>query len=188
MLVQNFDFDTNLAIARQCAADMVRNGLYSRFGLSEKECLEKAVLGCMGEYAFEHWLKSLGYTYEVDRAGFENRNSDAFDFLIGGSKIDVKVAKKSTDRAPNDNWTYGYPQEQKPASKDYVIVGWVDFNRREVGFYGWIAGKEISRFPVVTKNAFAGYSYRTPNHEFRWGALHKNFERFFQGILQSREA
>ncbi|EJF09273.1 MULTISPECIES: hypothetical protein [Pontibacter] len=188
MLVQNFDFDANLAIARQCAADMVRNGLYSRFGLSEKERLEKAVLGCMGEYAFEHWLKSLGYTYEVDRAGFENRNADAFDFLIGGCKIDVKVAKKSTDRPPNDNWTYGYPQEQKPASKDYVIVGWVDFSRKEVGYYGWIAGKEISRFPVVTKNTFAGYSYRTPNHEFKWGALHKNFERFFQGVLQSKEA
>ena len=187
MLVQNFDFDANLAIAKQCAADMVANGLYSRFGLTEKERLEKAVLGCMGEYAFEHWLKSKGYTYEVDRAGFENRNSDAYDFMIAGSKIDVKVARKSTDRSPKDNWTYGYPQEQKPASKDYVVVGWVDFTQKQVGFYGWITGREISHFPVVTQNTFAGYSYRTPNHEFKWGALNKDFGRFFQSVFAGRE-
>ncbi|MCP2043968.1 hypothetical protein [Pontibacter sp. HSC-36F09] len=64
----------------------------------------------MGEYALEHWLKSRGYTYQVDRAGYENRNSDAFDFLVASTKIDVKVAKKSIDRLPNDNCTHGYPQ------------------------------------------------------------------------------
>lgn len=183
MIVQNFDFDNNLAIARQRAEQMVNNGLYSRFGLSFNSRVDKALLGCMGELAFEHWLRSLGYEYQVDRDGFDERNSDEFDFLIEDSKIDTKVAKKSTANPPNDNWTYGYPQEQNPASKDFVVVGWVDYTRKEVGFYGWITGLEVSRFPVVTKNTFAGYAYLTPNHEFRWGAMNKNFELLFQRIF-----
>lgn len=71
MIVQNFDFDNNLAIARQRAEQMVNNGLYSRFGLSFNARVDKALLGCMGELAFEHWLRSLGYEYQVDRDGFD---------------------------------------------------------------------------------------------------------------------
>lgn len=183
MIVQNFDFATNLAIARQRAEQMVNNGLYSRFGLSNQSRVDKALLGCMGELAFEHWLQSLGHNYEVDRENFAERNSDEFDFLIEDKKIDTKVAKKSTANPPNDNWTYGYPQEQNPASKDFVVVGWVDYTKGEVGFYGWITGLEISQFAVVTQNTFAGYRYLTPNHEFRWGAMNKNFDQLFQRIF-----
>jgi hypothetical protein len=183
MIIQNFDFDATLILAQQRASEMVANGLYSRFGLSNQGRIDKALLGCMGELAFEHWLQSKGYNYEVDREGFEDRNSDNYDFLIEDKKLDTKVAKKSTANPPNDNWTYGYPQEQNPASKDYVVVGWVDFIRKEVGFYGWITGVEVSRFPVVTKNSFAGYSYLTPNHEFKWGVMDKNFDTLFQRIF-----
>ena len=186
MIIHNFDFDNNLAVSRKRAEQMVNNGLYSRFGLSFNARVDKALLGCIGELAFEYWLRSLGYEYQVDRDGFDVRNSDEFDFLIENSKIDTKVAKKSTANAPNDNWTYGYPQEQNPASKDFVVVGWVDYTRKEVGFYGWITGLEVSRFPVVTRNTFAGYAYLTPNHEFKWGAMNKNFDLLFQIIFKQK--
>lgn len=186
MTVQNFDFDGNLAEAERRAEQMVNNGLYSRFGLSFRSRVEKASLGCMGELAFEYWLQVLGYDYEVDREGFEDRHSDEFDFLIGGYKIDTKVAKKTTANPPKDNWTYGYPQEQDPVSKDFVIVGWVDYTRKEVCFYGWMTGEEISRFPVVDQNTYAGYHYLTPNHEFRWGAMNKNFQELFDRIFNKK--
>ncbi len=169
MIVENFDFDANYQIALQRAEEMVRNGLHSRFNLSRQERVDKALLGCLGELAFEQVLKNGGYAYEVDREGFEDRNTDNFDFLIEDKKIDTKVAKKSTANPPNDNWTYGYPQEQNPVSKDFVVIGWVDFVNKQMGFYGWITGVEVSRYPVVTRNTFAGYAYLTPNHEFRWG-------------------
>ena len=183
MIVENFDFDSNYQVAQQRAAEMVRNGLYSRFNLSNQQRIDKALLGCIGELAFEQVLIAGGHQYEVDREGFEGRNTDNYDFLIMDKKLDTKVAKKSTANPPNDSWTYGYPQEQNPASKDYVVVGWVDFPNKQVGFYGWITGVEVSRFPVVTRNTFAGYAYLTPNHEFRWGALNKNFTLLFQRIF-----
>ena len=95
-------------------------------------------------------------------------------------RLTIKVAKKTTKSSPNDNWTYGYPKEQKPETKDYVIIGLVDFKNKNVEFYGWITGKDISNFEVVTKNSFAGYNYLTPNHEFEWGDLNKKFEKLFE--------
>jgi len=79
--------------------------------------------------------------------------------------------------------TYGYPEEQKPISKDYVVVGWVDFEKEAVEFYGWISGKVIASKPVVEQNAFAGYKYHTPNHEFKWGEMNKNLNELFE-LLQ----
>jgi hypothetical protein len=177
MIIQNFNFDANMALAKERAEQMVNDGLYSRFGLPYQNRVDKALLGCMGELAFEHWLISLNYEYQVDRESFKERNSDEFDFLIQGRKIDIKVAKKSTSNHPNDNWTYGYPQEQNPASKDYIVVGWIDYIKKEVGFYGWITGQEVSLFSVKTKNTFAGYPYLTPNHEFKWGDMNKDFQK-----------
>src|SRR5690606_20919970 len=97
-----------------------------------------------------------------------------FDFFIKGKKIDVKVAKKTTASNPSDRWTYGYPEEQNPKTKDIVVVGWVDFNNKVIGFYGWTTGDIISSYKVVKVNSFAGYRYLTPNHEFPWGILNKN--------------
>lgn len=173
MLINDFDFDVALQEARKKAQSMIQNGLYSRFSLNQEQRMDKALLGCLGEIAFEHYLKQKGVEYSLDQSDFGIRNSDEFDFLVKGKKIDIKVAKKSTPRPPNDNWTYGYPQEQKPITKDFVFVGWVDFLRKEVGFYGWMSGKKISQYKVVTHNSFAGYRYLTPNHEFKWGDLKK---------------
>jgi hypothetical protein len=185
MIIKDFDFEKALPIAITKAREMVEKGLYSRFKLSYADRVEKASLGCMGELAFEQIIKSKGLSYRLDNSDFTSRNSDEFDFLINNKKIDTKVAKKSTSKDPNDAWTYGYPQEQNPASKNYVAVGWVDFIKKEVGFYGWITGQEIAALPVVTKNSFAGYPYLTPNHEFKWGSLNKDFEKLFQVISMS---
>ena len=176
------DFDEIVQLANERAEKMVKNGLYSRFNLSYNQRIEKAKLGCIGEIGFESCLKERNIEYTTDNEDFSERNSDEFDFLIGGKKIDVKVAKKTTVNPPKDSWAYGYPEEQNPISKDYVIVGWVDFKNKNIAFYGWIEGGNIANYSVVTENAFAGYQYLTPNHEFRWGALNKNFTQLFELI------
>ena len=149
MIVQDLNFDQTVAMAKAKAESMIQNGLYSRFRLSEKERLDKALLGCIGELAFQKHLKNLGIPFELDQTDFQSHHSDEFDVKVNGAKIDIKVAKKTTANPPTDNWTYGYPQEQHPETKDYVVVGWVDFNRKEVGFYGWIRGKQIMEFKVL---------------------------------------
>ena len=184
MLINDFDFKANYQKAHHRAGDMVRNELYSRFGLSKESRIEKALLGCMGELAFEQMLIMKNYSYKVDRENYKDRNSDEYDFLINGKKLDIKVAKKSTTNAPNDNWTYGYPTEQNPVTKNFIVVGWVDFINQAVGFYGWTTGDTVNKCPVVNSNSYKGYKYLTPNHEFKWGALNKSFEQLFQRIFE----
>lgn len=161
--------------ARNRAEKMVENGLYSRFKLSKQDRIEKAMIGCIGEIAFQQVLEKENIKYQTDNASFLDRNTDEFDFKINGRIIDVKVAKKSTAKNPKDSWTYGYPEEQNPRKKDYIVVGWVDLHSNEVGFYGWIRGEKVSDYSVVRENGYAGYKYLTPNHEFKWGALNKDF-------------
>ena len=175
MLFVKTEFKEMYNSATERAKQMVEDGLYSRFNLSKEERIDKAKIGCLGEIAFQKILQDCGISYQVDEGDFSERNSDEFDFLINGKKVDIKVAKKSTPNFPSDKWTYGYPEQQNPSKKDFVVVGWVDFYNEEVGFYGWIRGNQISNFSVVRENSFAKYEYLTPNHEFQWGALNKDF-------------
>jgi hypothetical protein len=178
-MIVNVDFQEILGNAQSRAEQMVNNGLYSRFNLNYKQRIDKALLGCMGEIAFEAYLNQIGIPYQLDTSDFKETNTDQFDFLIYGNKLDVKVAKKSTPRPPTDGWTYGYPAEQNPTTKDFVVVGWVDFQLQQIGFYGWITGSQIAQLPIVEQNTFAGYQYLTPNHEFTWGAMNKDFTALF---------
>ncbi len=184
MLIKEFDFEKGYRQAQQRAIEMVGNDLYSRFGLSKETRIEKALLGCIGELAFEQMLIEKKISYKVDRQNYKDRNSDEFDFLINSKKLDIKVAKKSTSNTPNDNWTYGYPAEQNPVTKDFVVVGWVDFINKVVGFYGWITGAAIEKCPIVKRNSYKGYDYKTRNYEFKWGALNKNFDELFIRIFE----
>ncbi len=184
MILKDFDFSLNYEKANHRAVEMVNNELYSRFGLSKEKRIEKALLGCIGELAFEQLLVEKKLTFTTDRKHYSDRNSDEYDFLMNGKKLDIKVAKKSTSNLPNDNWTYGYPNEQNPVSKDFIVVGWVDFINENIGFYGWTMGNEINKCPVVNTNSYKGYKYLTPNHEFKWGALNKNFEQLFEKIFE----
>lgn len=183
MTIPNFDFKSNYEVAQKRAIAMVDNDLYSRFGLSKDLRVDKALLGCIGELAFEQILIRKSFLYTVDRGNYKIRNSDEYDFLINNKKVDIKVAKKSTSNAPQDSWTYGYPVEQKPASKDFIVIGWVDFIKEVVGFYGWITGEAVSKYAAVNSNSYKGYKYLTPNHEFKWGALNKNFKQLFENIF-----
>ncbi|SNS04348.1 hypothetical protein SAMN06295967_102213 [Belliella buryatensis] len=180
MIVQDFNYDKGKTIALELANEMVKNGLYSRFSLHIGKRVEKALWGCLGELAFAHWLDQRGVKYQKDERSFLERNTDDYDFLISGKVIDVKIALKSTRNAPNDRWAYGYPQEQVPSKKDYIVVGWIDQTRKEIGFYGWISGAQIAKKPIVKVNTFKGYPYMTPNHEFKWGILNKDFEAFLK--------
>ncbi len=185
MIISNFDFEANDRLAEKKAKEMIRNGLYSRFSLQEAQRLEKARIGCLGELAFAHFLDQHHCAYTLDKTDFSKERKDEFDFLVQDWKIDVKVAKKSTANSPSDKWTYGYPVEQNPHLKNAVAIGWVDHVKKEAGFYGWIRGAEIAKQPVVTQNSFRGYAYRTPNYEFTWGMLNKDFKALFQQIAAS---
>ena len=117
MIVQNLNFDQTVALAKAKAEKMIENGLYSRFRLSDKERLDKALLGCSGELAFQQHLSNLGIPFELDHTDFQSHHTDEFDVKVNDAKIDIKVAKKTTANPPSDNWTYGYPQEQHPKQK-----------------------------------------------------------------------
>jgi len=183
MILNGLDFSKIYNSSLQKATKMINNGLYSRFNLSEKERIDKALIGCMGEEAFEQFLIQNNIKYELDSTNFDISNSDEFDFKIADKLIDVKVAKKTTKNNPHDGWTYGYPQEQHPINKDYIIIGWIDFYNKNIGFYGWTNGSKISQYRVVTENSYAGYKYLTPNHEFKWGILNKDFSQLFNEIF-----
>lgn len=180
MIVEDFDFNAGIAEAKDRANSMISH-LYSRFGLKDKERLDKAELGCMGEIAFEHWLRRNHIAYKVDRESYEDRNTDEFDFMICGRTIDVKVAKLSTNNPPADHWCFGVPVDQHPDSKDALIVGWIDFRACQVGFYGWISGVQVGQCPKVIENSLTHKRYLTLNYEFRWGDLDKNIRRSFGG-------
>jgi len=177
MIVAGFDFDKGYVVAKRRAQEMVDGGLYSRFNLSDEQRIEKAAVGCLGEIAFAHWLNINGIQYEQDLDGFEGRQSDDFDFRIAGKLIDVKVAKLSSSNPPQDSWRFGVPRNQNPGMKDRLVIGWVDFKKKEVGFYGWIEGGRVAKMLVVEKNSLTNSPYLTPNHEFRWGDLNKNLLR-----------
>ena len=123
MIVQNLNFDQTVALAKAKAEKMIENGLYSRFRLSDKERLDKALLGCIGELAFQQHLSNLGIPFELDHTDFQSHHTDEFDVKVNGAKIDIKVAKKTTANPPSDNWTYGYPQEQHPKRLRRCRVG-----------------------------------------------------------------
>ena len=65
MIVQDLNFDQTVAMAKVKAESMIQNGLYSRFGLSEKERLDKALLGCIGELAFQIWESHSNWTRQI---------------------------------------------------------------------------------------------------------------------------
>lgn len=179
MIVQ-INFEEANREARRRAEEMVRNGLYNRFGTDFATRVKHAETGCIGEIAFEKVLADRGIEYHTDRENFVNRNADDFDFEINGYKIDVKVAK--TNKNPGDRWTYGYPQQQIGMEKDIVVVGWVDHMHRIIGMYGWIFFGRIQRYPLTNVNSFAGFRYQTPNYEFPWGDLNQNFDALFTHV------
>lgn len=183
-MIVEIDFDNVEKEAINRAEKMVEYGLYNRFGTTYSNRVEHAKVGCIGEIAFEQILKDREISYNTDRENFEDRTADEFDFEINGYKIDVKVAK--TDKNPMDRWTYGYPQQQIGMKKDIVVVGWVSESKRIIGMYGWLFFYDICHYSLKTKNSFAGFKYQTPNYEFPWGDLNKDFEKLFQYILEDK--
>ena len=179
MLTINFDNNDQL-VASSKARQMIEDGLYSRFQLSPEDCLEKAFIGTLGEIAFQKLLNQKNIKFSIDSSDFSIVNSDQFDVKINNSLFDIKVAK--THKTPVDKWTYGYPEEQHPETKDYIVIGCLNMIKKCVIFYGWIKGQDVKKFPVVKINTFAGFQYKTPNHEFTYGDLNKNFDDLFNSL------
>ena len=98
MIVQNLNFDQTVALAKAKAEKMIENGLYSRFRLSDKERLDKALLGCIGELAFQQHLSNLGIPFELDHTDFQSHHTDEFDVKVNDAKIDIKVKKKTMQK------------------------------------------------------------------------------------------
>ena len=82
MLVTDFDFDRARTQALAQAEQMLGNDLYSRFKLSREKRLEKAMLGTLGELAFEHMLVQYNIAFERDTSDFSKVRTDQFDFKI----------------------------------------------------------------------------------------------------------
>lgn len=183
-MIVEIDFEGAGRAAQRRAENMVRNGLYNRFGTNYAARVEHAKTGCMGEIAFEKMLADRGIRYNTDRENFADRNADEFDFQVNGFKIDVKVAK--TDNIPHDGWTYGYPCQQMGMEKDIVVVGWVSNARRRIGMYGWLFFRQIQSYPLKYVNSFAGFRYQTPNYKFPWGDLNKDMEALFAYVSGGR--
>ncbi|NLY79175.1 MAG: hypothetical protein GX072_04540 [Lysinibacillus sp.] len=55
----------------------------------------------------------------------------------------------------------------------------MNVEKEEVGFYGFIEGEKVKNKPIVEKNSFAKFDYKTPNHEFSWGELSQDFNKLF---------
>lgn len=161
--------------------------LYDRFGYNDDTRYEKAYIGMLGEQAFAEYLTQIQIPFSFGEYD-ENMNSDTCDFWIYDKKFDIKIAKVSTSSIPNDNWTYGYPQEQRPADKYAVVIGLYYEQDNRIVFYGIISGQTIAALPVVKKNSYKNYSYLTPNHEFAYGDLYKNIEELlYINLVQKYE-
>lgn len=176
-IIEKNNFKENYRIASIRAKQMIENGLYSRFNENTKQRIKNATIGCLGEIMFEQFLKNNDIPYELDQTDFTVSSTDEFDFKINDKIIDVKVAK--TNKVPQHSWTFGYPVDQHPETKDYIVIGWVNVEKEEVGFYGFIEGEKVKNKPIVEKNSFAKFDYKTPNHEFSWGELSQDFNKLF---------
>lgn len=183
MIIFNYSED-DLVKADGRAHVMVENGLYNRFGCDMQRRIDHARTGCLGEIVFERYLTEHNIRFEIDRDNFEEQNADEFDFEIDQVKIDIKVAL--TTRTPLPRWTFGYPVQQIGMEKDIVVVGWVNTERHEVGFYGWIPFEKIRQCQITNVNTFGHFRYQTPNYEFRWSALCHGFDNLLTALINNR--
>ena len=72
------------------------------------------------------------------------KHGDTADFFVNRKSIDVKVAK--TDKTP----------------------------RPSINFYGIISGIDVANSPILSKNSFGSFKYRTRNHEFSYDKMNQN--------------
>ena len=150
------------------AQEMLRNGMFSRFGLSEKQRMDKAYIGRLGEIAFEIFLDDNGVYYEPGTYN-PKTHSDNGDVIINNYSIDVKTARTSRDAT--SGWVFGYPVEQKPSDKDAVIIANLTNNDSELRLFGIISGFDVSNCPISQSNSFSGASYMTQNYEIPYSQL-----------------
>ena len=158
-------------IANEEAHEMLRNGMYSRMGYDDKQRLDKAYMGKLAEAAFAKLLDDNDIPYTLGEYDAE-KHGDTADFFVNRKSIDVKVAK--TDKKPRPSWTFGVPVGQMPETKDYIVVGLIDSSYTTVNFYGIISGIDVANSPILSKNSFGSFQYRTSNHEFIYGKMNQN--------------
>lgn len=181
---RDFDSEEYVTFAFEKAKKMVlENDMYNRFNMSVNDRIKNAMLWIVWELWFQLFLSKIWINYELDDTDFTNHNSDEFDVKIWDFIIDVKVAKKSTKFSPNIKWMYGYPVNQNPWKKDYIVVGYVvvkDHIIEEISFYGWIYGNTVLEYPTSMVNSYSWQSYKTLNYEIPWWDLNWNFAQFLQ--------
>lgn len=166
-------------LAEERAHKMLSNGLYNRFDNSYRLRFENAKTGCIGEIAFEQYLKSKGIPYQID-VDFTDRRQDLFDFKIGNTTIDIKTAK--TKKPPLPSWTYGYPTEQFAMEKDYIIVACYNPDVDLIRYWGYISHDEIGRCKKTNSNSFAAFEYSTENFEFKYSQMNGDIDSLLERI------
>jgi len=145
--------------------------MFDRMGFDDRKRAEAIAIGIYAELAFKLWLDDLGIPYAYGGDDQAAEGADQYDFLIGGRTFDIKCAK--TEREVASHWEYGYPVDQNPQHKDFVVVA--NFNPRTmiVLFYGYIHGAHIASFPKKSDNK-AGVAYSTLNYNFPYTALDRD--------------
>lgn len=127
---------------------------------------DDAFVGRLGELAFEEYLEKKGLKKGVNFVDNSREEFyDKFDFKLtqSGKKIDVKAAQTELD--PNYSWYFGYPEIQKPAKKDVIVLVYIILKKRIAIIVGYLTGKQVSEYPVTDHNTKANFRYQTPNHD-----------------------
>lgn len=150
------------------AKEMLDNGMFSRFGLSDKKRREKAYVGRLGELAFQMLLEDNGIPFEPGTYD-PQRHSDNGDVLVNGYVIDVKTARTFKEASPS--WIFGYPLQQHPEEKDGIVIANLANQDSEIRFFGIISGENVARCPLSSSNSYSGEDYMTENYEISYGNL-----------------
>ena len=158
--------------ADQAAKSRISNDMYNRFSSTEKDRIERARIGALGEVCFENILNINKIKYFSDI--FDNTSPDTGDFFIpdqSGISIDVKIAK--TRKTPDPKWVFGIPIDQSPQKKDLIIIGWWNPGTDTVFFYGSIQGEKLIGRKTTYYNSLTGARYLTKNIEVAWKELNR---------------
>ena len=144
---------------------------------------DDAYIGKLGEIVFEIYLKQQNLKIGEDFISWSDRKKkttkfrdefyDKWDYKIvkNDTSVTIDVKTGQTSLVPKPQWNYGYPVVQSPEKKDYIVLVYIIYksnsNKTPIKgkIVGWMTGKEIKNYRKTMKNGYAGFRYKTLNHD-----------------------
>jgi hypothetical protein len=118
---------------------------FDRFSYSKKERLEKVAWGKLGEEVLAYFLNLNGFDVEIDYQIYKGTTStDETDFIINGTKIDLKVGTKNFHKRLLIVKSYFDNGNQS----DYYIAVNFYVNANTAIIYGFATKDEIKNAPI----------------------------------------